>query len=727
MKSIWIPLLTCLLSLSVVGLVNAQAPFQKVYNNGDESAQALNITATSDGGFAFIGIVDIAGAASELTVTKLDCRGDVEWVKILGPSSTVNNIFPSIREDDQGRIWFGGNVGTFQNYDGVIGRLDADGNLEKAIRIGNPGRNDQIYGIALDGRGNLYATGSTNSWGSDKSGSTSYTDVLTMRLDTAMNVLWARTLGNPQAIDNGFSIAVDSSGYPISTGRFIVPNAAGDGTFFSYYLRMDPDGNVMAFKGFGEYDVPHRTYGYGVTATSDGAILLSGSTTILKDNHQSMPDVYLIKTDLSGEPQFQTIFYPTLGQDRSESGSSVLEMTDGRYAIGVPTMSFTTHTQGFVPNKNAVFVTDTNGTISEARLYNNGGSHYTQLEPRPGGYVLSNFSTQYGAPGSFKPLIIATDDSLSSGCNEINVSNELAQESGFWNVVDINAQIDSQYNTQPYAIASDYAFQFAETLCESEESLVVELLVQDTVCLGDTLVAVAMSNEPGVTYTWTFSAGDPISATDTAVLVPESAGVILINVVGEGLCGNVTVEREVVVKEAVEIILEAPESVCLGDTMVAVVSSSDPLTDLNWTFTGGTSISATDTALFVPATQGMFQLAVTGTSSCGPVEEEQEVNVSQCDCEVEFPNMFTPNSDGTNDVFGAYVACDLEVLTYEMQIYNRYGEMVYSTNDLATPWDGRFDGEAQPADMYAWVCTMQYLLDGQEVSFTRRGEITLLR
>ena len=57
------------------------------------------------------------------------------------------------------------------------------------------------------------------------------------------------------------------------------------------------------------------------------------------------------------------------------------------------------------------------------------------------------------------------------------------------------------------------------------------------------------------------------------------------------------------------------------------------------------------------------------------------------------PNAFTPNGDGKNDVFripsGALI--DLE----EFSIFNRWGEVLFSTRDRVTGWDGKYKGELQ--------------------------------
>ncbi len=676
----------------IPSFVLAQPPFQKVYDNGLASSQALAATPTPDGGSAFIGIIEIAGAASEVMVTKLTCAGDVQWVKTLGASSTVDNVFPEIRSDASGRIWFASNVGVYQNYDGILGVLSPDGDLLKAARIGKPGRNDQLFGLALDTMGHVYVSGATNSWGSDKSGSTSYTDVFVACLDTNLNMIWARTLGNPQNIDTGFSLELDHQSRPLITGRYIV-----NGTFFGFCLRMTPDGNVDLFRGFGESVVPHRTYGYGINATADGHILLTGSTTLNKVNHQSLADVYLIKMDEDGVPVFSNIYIPTVGSDNSESGSSVVEMADGRYAIGVPTMSFSAFSQGFVPNKNAVFVTESDGALSAAKLYNTGGSHYTKIHERPGGFLFSNFSTNYGSPSFFKPLIIATDDALVSGCNEINVTSQVQLVNEGWEFTDITYNTDTSYTIQPYTVSSDYAYQLVQVLCETPEEVMGVFDVPDTLCIEETLFATGAGNDAVIKQTWDMGDGTLFTDVMDVFHMYAEAGTYTVSMRLDWNCASLDFNQEVVI---------LPNGLTEIDTVVCL----------------GTSYFAAGEEQTV---EGTYRDTLPG-ERCDSIIVTN-LTFKDCNCEVEFPNVFTPNGDQTNDLFQPSIVCELEVLDYAMEVYNRYGKRIYESREYGSGWNGQFENKDQTMDVYAWVCTMRYLLDGVEVSWTRRGDISLVR
>jgi gliding motility-associated-like protein len=685
-----------LFQVLLVNALSAQPPFQKLYNNGTEFAQSLGGCPMPDGGNALVGIVNTGPQTAQAFVSRLACNGEEEWTRLIGLSSTVNNTFPQVRADDQGRIWFTSNIGSFNNYDGLVGCFSPDGQLIRAVRFGLNGRDDVLTGLELGADGSVYVCGSTNSRGSDQNSNPAFHDVFVARLDSQLNVVWARTLGNKDAIDTGFDLALDGEGQVLVTGRYIV-----NGTFFTFLLRLDDLGTVQRFRGYGESTVPHRTYGYGITSTSDGHILLTGSTTIQKQNHQSIPDVFLIKTDRDGQPVFREIYIPVIGGDQSESGSSVREMPGGDYAIGVPTMSFTNFTQGFVPNKNAVFVTDPFGKLTGARIYNQGGSHYTRLFERPEGFLLTNFSNFYGGPnpgaGPFRPLVIVTDQSLESGCKEINVLSSLTQVSLAWEDFDITYSLDTGYVVAPYTVANTYSFSGVETLCETPSGLSALLALDPTHCQGSPVSLNADTTGEIISVVWSTGDGNLLTGRLDTFHIYQEPGTYTVQLTVRSVCEKVEVQQMVE-------ILPLPTRVsdltlCQGDSVQI----------------GGAWVSES----------GEYSDTIPGLP-CDSIHRIR-LEVQICNCEIRFPNLFSPNRDGTNDTFGPVYDCELTIEQFSLSVFNRWGQLVFETSDPNTKWDGTFRGKEQPSDTYAWVAGAAYLLEGQRVNLQRRGQIMLLR
>jgi gliding motility-associated-like protein len=78
------------------------------------------------------------------------------------------------------------------------------------------------------------------------------------------------------------------------------------------------------------------------------------------------------------------------------------------------------------------------------------------------------------------------------------------------------------------------------------------------------------------------------------------------------------------------------------------------------------------------------------------------VNVSQTGIpRFVVPNAFSPNGDGKNDCFGIARWGDAKV--EEFAVFNRWGQKLFSTNNPAICWDGRFNGQLQPAGAYAYL------------------------
>ncbi|MCS6935707.1 MAG: gliding motility-associated C-terminal domain-containing protein [Chitinophagales bacterium] len=85
------------------------------------------------------------------------------------------------------------------------------------------------------------------------------------------------------------------------------------------------------------------------------------------------------------------------------------------------------------------------------------------------------------------------------------------------------------------------------------------------------------------------------------------------------------------------------------------------------------------------------------------------------------PNAFSPNGDGNNDVFMIY---GQGIGSVDLTIFNRWGELVFESNNQFDGWDGTYKGVMQNPDVYAYYARITYL-DGKKVE--KRGSVTLVR
>ncbi|MEO1713190.1 MAG: gliding motility-associated C-terminal domain-containing protein, partial [Bacteroidota bacterium] len=111
-------------------------------------------------------------------------------------------------------------------------------------------------------------------------------------------------------------------------------------------------------------------------------------------------------------------------------------------------------------------------------------------------------------------------------------------------------------------------------------------------------------------------------------------------------------------------------------------------------------------------------------NACFRVEDELEISTTTCTTCLEIPNIFTPNRDGLNDQFTPLIGCAIE--SYELVVYNRWGGVVFQTNDPDQPWDGTFQEIPQPSDTYAFTLDILFI-DPDEEDRQIKGEINLIR
>ena len=89
------------------------------------------------------------------------------------------------------------------------------------------------------------------------------------------------------------------------------------------------------------------------------------------------------------------------------------------------------------------------------------------------------------------------------------------------------------------------------------------------------------------------------------------------------------------------------------------------------------------------------------------------------------PNAFSPNEDSRNETIKPMLVCESLIDNYEYLIFNRWGQMVFRTNNFEESWDGNFGGEKQLIGTYFY--TIKYTIQGRERERSLHGDITLIR
>jgi gliding motility-associated-like protein len=144
--------------------------------------------------------------------------------------------------------------------------------------------------------------------------------------------------------------------------------------------------------------------------------------------------------------------------------------------------------------------------------------------------------------------------------------------------------------------------------------------------------------------------------------------------------------------------------------------------------TGGTNIqfnwmpvvymvnSNTLTPTVFPTQDFTYRLEVTSSFGCPAATDSVFIRVYK---NIKVPNAFSPNSDGVNDRW--HIA---ELNTYpeaDINVFDRYGKMVFKSRGYAKEWDGSYNGKPVPVGVY------YYVIDLHNTTPVRNGSVTIIR
>lgn len=129
--------------------------------------------------------------------------------------------------------------------------------------------------------------------------------------------------------------------------------------------------------------------------------------------------------------------------------------------------------------------------------------------------------------------------------------------------------------------------------------------------------------------------------------------------------------------------------------------------------------SGATTQSFETSVPGTYTLTVTDENGCSTSDVITLIN--GCDDHIDLPNAFSPNNDNVNDFFGPIYSGN--ITDYNIEIYNRWGQLVFETNKLDKAWDGTLENEVQPLGAYVYVMTASL----NSKSLVKQGSFILVR
>jgi gliding motility-associated-like protein len=254
-----------------------------------------------------------------------------------------------------------------------------------------------------------------------------------------------------------------------------------------------------------------------------------------------------------------------------------------------------------------------------------------------------------------------------------------------------------------------YWLQVSDSGCTKTDSIQIGfkpapsvLFVRDTtLCTGQVLLINAAN--PNSTYQWQDGSTQP-------TFIVDSAGTYSVIVDENGCVATAQATVSYISKPVIQMVQDT--ALCI--TQQLLLDASYPNSTYSWQ-DGSTQAGYTVTKA------GLYTVQV--TNICGSSTDSTTVSFENCTCKFFVPNAFTPNHDGNNDLFMPKYQCLFS--NYQLKIYNRWGQLVFVSQNVSEGWDGNYKGQQQPTGTYVWV--LSYLDDLTGKSMQKNGTVVLIR
>lgn len=264
---------------------------------------------------------------------------------------------------------------------------------------------------------------------------------------------------------------------------------------------------------------------------------------------------------------------------------------------------------------------------------------------------------------------------------------------------------------------------FTNTITLPQGNLIAAEFVPPSGGCAPHTINLSANNTGATTYTWLWGSGNASAQGQNANFTYDTPGAYQISLIAANpsacnLADTITATIEVYALPKAG--FEAPAFILVGE-FTQLTNTSLDATTYEWDFGNGESSSEINPMVKYNAV-GQYNVCLDVLSAnncpdvfCLPI-------VVQDNAKLGVPNAFTPNNDNVNDIL--YVEGRSNIQTMEFAIYNRWGKLLFYTNNPNEGWDGFYQGELQENEVYVYNLTAT-LLSGEVI--TRSGNIALLR
>lgn len=279
------------------------------------------------------------------------------------------------------------------------------------------------------------------------------------------------------------------------------------------------------------------------------------------------------------------------------------------------------------------------------------------------------------------------------------------------------------------------SYSFPDESCPTSDSIQLTVWPLPVVdFLADTLFGCAplevnfIGDGPGVGATWNWNFGDGSTQENVGSVAfhaytEEGVFDVSVTVVSQAGCST-TIEYP----DLIEVFPDPsagftadPWTDEAGGLSVDFTDQSSIADSWLWDFGDG-NFSEAQNAAHAYASGGSYLVELTVSTEDGCTSTASLLLDLEIEAPVYVPNAFTPNGDGINETFQAY---GTNVDEFEMQVYNRWGEMIFQSKDINIPWTGNVKGGEHyaPNGLYPWKITYRSATETTSLA----GHVSLLR
>lgn len=318
------------------------------------------------------------------------------------------------------------------------------------------------------------------------------------------------------------------------------------------------------------------------------------------------------------------------------------------------------------------------------------------------------------------------------GVRDTFLNNSTGASTYGWNYGDGSATNTTVFSpAHTYTVAGTYNVELyiKDNVAGCVDTLIKKMIIYplfsvtatgDTICQGKTA---QLNASAANTYSWTAQTGVGLSSAVIANPTTSPSVTATYTLMASDANGCKDSVNNVVVY-----VIQAPDTVedvhtiVIGQTYTLPGSQVTAGFTYTWSPTANLSCTNCPMPVFSGTVDAHYVETIADTRGCFSAHSTFDIKVEPL-ASVDVPTAFTPNGDGTNDI--VYVAgWGIKSLQY-FKIYNRWGELVFESNDINVGWDGTYRGTPQNIETYVYQVSATSYISQEPI--TKKGYIKLLR